>query len=100
VRLTRTFALLFALCLAAPADAQLRTLPAEARRGEIRHLQEAIVQIDGQQARLAIGAQVRDAHNRILVPAAIPAGSVVKYTLNAQGEVSAVWILTAEEAAR
>jgi hypothetical protein len=34
------------------------------------------------------------------VPAAIPAGSLIKYTLNAQGEVSAVWILSAQEAGR
>jgi hypothetical protein len=34
------------------------------------------------------------------VPAAIPPGSIVKYALNAQGEVSAVWILTAREAAQ
>jgi hypothetical protein len=98
VRLTQALVLLFALCFAALAHAQLRTLPAEARRGEIRHLQEMDVQIDGKPARLAAGAQVRDAVNRILVPAAIPAGSLVKYTVNAQGEVSAVWILTAGEA--
>jgi hypothetical protein len=76
----------------------LRTLPAHAAHGRIRHLQDVVVQIDGKQARLARGAQVRDAHNRIVVPAAIPAGSLVKYTLNAQGEVSAVWILSAQEA--
>jgi hypothetical protein len=98
--MTRSLAAALMLCLAGLAFAQLRTLPADARRGQIRHLQEMIVQIDGKLARLARGAQVRDAHNRVLVPAAIPAGSLVKYTLNAQGEVSAVWILTAHEAGR
>jgi len=88
------------LCLAGLAHAQLRTLPAHAQLGKIRHLQEMVVQIDGRQAVLARGAQVRDAHNRILVPAAIPAGSLIRYTLNAQGEVSAVWILSAQEAGR
>ena len=86
------------LGLAAAAHAQLRTLPAHAKPGKIRHLQEMVVEIDGKQAALARGAQVRDAHNRILVPTAIPAGSLIKYTLNAQGEVSAVWILNAHEA--
>jgi hypothetical protein len=88
------------LCLVGLAHAQLRTLPADARLGKIRHVQEMIVQIDGKLARLSRGAQVRDAHNRILVPVAIPAGSLIKYTLNAQGEVSAVWILSAQEARR
>ncbi|MEO8718169.1 MAG: hypothetical protein ABI423_08095 [Burkholderiales bacterium] len=96
--MTRLLAVALILCLAGLAQAQLRSLPADAKRGQIRHLQEMIVQIDGKLARLSRGAQVRDAHNRILMPAAIPAGSVVRYTLNAQGEISAVWILTPLEA--
>ena len=96
--MTRSLAAVLILCLAALAHAQLRTLPAHAKLGKIRHVQEMVVQIDGKQARLAPGAQVRDTHNRILMPTAIPAGSLIKYTLNAQGEVAAVWILTAQEA--
>jgi len=97
----RPFLLMMSLLLCAVlAHAQLRTLPADARRGTLRHLQDMIVQIDGRNARLSLAAQVRDAHNRIVVPAAIPPGSLVKYTLNQQGEVSAVWILTAQEAAQ
>ena len=94
---------LAAILLALPAAmamAQLRTLPANAAHGKIRHLQDMVVQIDGKQARLARGAQVRDAHNRILVPTAIPAGSLVRYTVNPQGEIAAVWLLTAHEAAQ
>jgi hypothetical protein len=96
--MTRSLAAAMILCLAGLAHAQLRTLPAQAKLGKISHLQEMIVQVDGKLARLARGAQVRDAHNRILVPAAIPADSLVKYTLNPQGEIAAVWILTAHEA--
>jgi len=96
--MTRSLAAAVILCLAGLAQAQLRTLPADARVGKIRHLQEMVVQIDGKLARLSRGAQVRDAHNRILVPMAIPSGSLIRYTLNAQGEVSAVWILSAREA--
>lgn len=98
--MTRSLAAALILCLAGLAHAQLRTLPADARLGKIRHLQEMVVQIDGKRARLAPGAKVRDTHNRILMPMAIPAGSLVKYTVNAQGEVAAVWILTAHEAAQ
>jgi hypothetical protein len=94
----RSLAAALIVCLAGLAHAQLRSFPADAKRGILRHLQEMVVTIDGRQARLARGAQVRDAHNRILVPAAIPAGSLVKYTVNPQGQVSAVWILTAHEA--
>ncbi|HEX5093311.1 MAG TPA: hypothetical protein VFV84_11565 [Burkholderiales bacterium] len=96
----RPFLLISLLACAVLAHAQIRTLPADAQRGYLRHLQDMIVQIDGRTARLSLGAQVRDAHNRIVVPAAIPPGSLVKYTVNPQGEVSAVWILSAQEAAR
>jgi hypothetical protein len=96
--MTRFLAAAGLACLVGAAHAQLRALPAQAKLGTIRHMQEMIVQIDGKQASLSRGAQVRDAHNRVVMPAAIPAGSLIKYTLNAQGEVSAVWILTAQEA--
>jgi hypothetical protein len=95
-------ATLFVLMLAAgAAQAQpLRTIPDAAKRGEMRHLQEMIVAINGDQQRLSPGAQIRDASNRIIVPAAIPAGSLVKYLLNDAGQVHRVWILTPQEAAQ
>jgi hypothetical protein len=98
--MTRSLVAVLILCLAGLAQAQLRALPAHAKLGKISHLQEMEVQIDGKHASLARGAQVRDAHNRILVPTAIPSGSLVRYTVNAQGEVSAVWILNPYEASR
>ena len=88
------------LSLTAAAAAQLRTVPADAKRGVMRHLQDMIVQIDQQQARLSPGAQIRDIHNRLMLPAAIPPGSIVKYRTDAQGMVSEVWILTPQEAAQ
>jgi hypothetical protein len=98
--MTRLLAAAVAVLFAAAVHAQLRSLPAQAKAGKMRHVQESIVQIDGQLARLAPGAQIRDAHNRILLPAAVPAGSLVKYTLNAEGQVSAVWILAPQEIGR
>jgi len=92
------FALLFLLCTGA-AQAQLRTIPQEAVWGQIRHVQEMIVEIDGTQRRLAQGAQIRDSANRIMLPSAIPAGAWVKYQLDPNGFVQAVWFLTPEEAA-
>ncbi|MDH5352479.1 MAG: hypothetical protein OEX78_16850 [Betaproteobacteria bacterium] len=93
-------AVLAMLCLAAAAAAQLRAVPADARRGVMVHLQDMIVQIDRSTARLAPGAQIRDIHNRLVLPAAIPPGSIVKYLVDTQGQVSRVWILTVEEAAQ
>ena len=88
------------LALASPAQAQFRTLPQEAKRGEIWYVQDMQVEIDGRPMRLAPGAQVRDAGNLILMPSALPAGALVKYVLDAQGNVFRVWILSPQEAAQ
>ncbi|MGH8686146.1 MAG: hypothetical protein ACREVQ_00365 [Burkholderiales bacterium] len=98
-RLLAAAALSLLLAAAAQAQVQLRTLPAQAQPGKLSHVREMIVTIDGKLARLARGAQVRDQANRILTPMSVPADSFVAYTLNPQGEVSAVWILTRREAA-
>jgi hypothetical protein len=90
-----------AICLlSGSVHAQLRSIPDQARRGEIRHLQDADVSIDGVRQRLAPGAQIRDESNRVVVPAAVPAGAQVKYVLNDEGLVRQVWILTPAEAAK
>ena len=103
--MTRTlkipYAAALALALGASAVcAQVRTFPAEAKRGVIRQLQETAVEINGRPMMLAPGTQIRDATNLIALPATVPEGSLVKFTLDAQGNLSRVWILTAEEAAQ
>ena len=52
------------------------------------------------QQRLAPGAQIRDQHNRLVVPTAVPAGAQVRYLTNSEGMVRRVWILTPAEAAK
>jgi hypothetical protein len=58
------------------------------------------VAIDGVQKRLAPGAQIRDAANRLVLPVALPAGTPVRYLLDAEGMVRQVWILSPQEAAQ
>jgi hypothetical protein len=90
-----------ALSGAAAAMAQLRSIPDDAKRGQIRHVREMIVEIDGTQARLSPGAQIRGPENRIVLPGALPQEAVlVKYLADPAGLVHRVWILTPEEAAR
>jgi hypothetical protein len=92
---------LAAICLlSGSVQAQLRSIPDQAKRGEIRHVQDLDVSIDGVRQRLAPGAQIRDQSNRVLVPAAVPAGAQVKYLVNDEGLVRQVWILTPAEAAK
>ena len=96
----RALAFLLIASLAVPAAAQLRTIPKDARLAEIRHVQANIVELNGRQVQLAPGARIRDTSNRIIVPTAVPAGALVKFRLDVQGQVREVWILTREEAAR
>lgn len=99
--MNRTLIFVCVLALGAvSAYAQLRSIPAEAKRGELRHLQEMIVAINGKSMRLAPGAQIRDPDNLIMLPASVPAGVLVKYTLDAQGMVGRVWVLSPFEAAQ
>ena len=92
-------ALLFvaAFLFASAAAAQLRTIPPGAKLASARHVSENIVELNGSEHHLSPGAQIRDAMNRIIVPAALPAGARVKYQLDAAGLVHRVWILTPQE---
>jgi hypothetical protein len=89
------------LCLAPPAWAQapLRTIPADAKRGEMSYLPDMTVRVDGEKLQLAPGIQIRDPMNMIIVPATLPDKTIVKYRLDNGGMVRQVWILTPEEAA-
>jgi hypothetical protein len=96
----RLIALLFcALLLPVSTLAQVRQIPDDARRGNIVHIQESVVEIDGQRMRLSPGAQIRSQDNLFIVPMGLPPGATVKYTLDGTGQIHRVWVLTAGEAA-
>ena len=81
------------------ATAQLRSIPQEAKPGEIRHLQAMVVELDGKPRQLAPGVQIRDAENRLMVPAALAEKRRVRYLVDSAGLVHRVWILSAREIA-
>ena len=87
-------------CAADAAQAQLRTIPAEAKRATMSHVQGMTVEIDGKRVQLAAGAQIRDGGNMIVVPAAVPPGALIKYLPDAQGQVARIWILSPQEEAQ
>ena len=95
----RLAAVLLLVSVASGALAQLRSLPAEAKRGKIEHVQDMVVAIDGTKKRLAPGAQIRGPSNTLVLPVAIPKGALARYTVDAQGQVRQVWILSAQELA-
>jgi len=81
------------------AAAQFRTVPAEAKRGELRHVQGTLVELDGKPALLSAGAQIRDIENRIVLPVSITQKTVVRYLTDSTGHLHRVWILSVAEAA-
>ncbi len=90
-----------ALIVTGLATAQLRTIPEDAKRGQLRPGREMIVEIDGSAARLAPGAQIRSRDNRIVLPVALPPEpQLIKYQVDSAGMVKRVWILTDDEAAK
>ena len=94
--------LIASLTLAMPAFAQLeRNFPATALRGELRVLQPPAVTIDGKEARLAPGARIRDQNNLLAMSGSlVDRALAVHYTLEGNGMLLDVWLLTPQELAR
>ena len=88
------------LLAAGTAAAQLRAIPDEARRGEMRHLHELVVELNGTPVRLSPAAQIRDEANRIVMPTTLAQPVRVKYLADPQGHPTRVWILSPTEAAQ
>jgi hypothetical protein len=82
------------------AQTVIRTLPEDAKRGRLSHVQESVLALDGKRINLAPAGQIRGSNNLIIQPAALPRDSLVKYQLDASGNLHRAWILTPEEAAK
>jgi hypothetical protein len=83
---------------AATAQAPNRTIPTDAKRAAMRHVQLLVVDVDGKQRELAPGAQIRDTSNRIVLPATLQSARDVKFVEDADGRIRHVWILAPQEA--
>ena len=95
-------AVLASLLLTSGALAQSRrAFTPNALRGTIEVLQAPEVALNGKPARLSASARIFGPDNLIKVPASVARQKlVVNYTLDGQGFVRDVWILTESEAAR
>ncbi len=68
-------------------------LPDGTMVGVMTTQQLPLVQIDGRQQRLAPGARIVGANNASVTPNQVPANSKVRYRVDAQGQITHVWIL-------
>ena len=96
----RALALFALVAFAGLAAAQTRTIPKEAARGDLRHLQAMYVELNGKPVQLAPGAQIRDADNRLVLPTTLVEKADVRYLLDGAGLVHRVWIMTPLERAQ
>jgi hypothetical protein len=96
----KVLAALLVAILATGAWAQTRTISKQALRGELTHVMENIVTVNGERMRLAPGAQIYAQNNLTIVPTEVPPNSLVDYTLDRDGQIFRVWILTPQEAAQ
>ena len=95
----RALLLVLALSFAAAAAAQLRTIPPQAQPGTLRHVMDLAVELNGKLADLAPGAQIRDADNRLILPASLTETTAVRYLLDGSGKLHRAWILSPQEKA-
>lgn len=83
-----------------PAMAQMtRAIPDGAIKADMQPPANGFVRIGKYDFRLAAGAQIRTPDNRIALPIMVDQPVTVRYTLDANGDVWRVWMLTEEEAA-
>src|ERR1051325_3086074 len=78
------------------AHAQLRTLPANAKRATIGQQQYPLpyINLAGKQVRLSPGATIYDQNNRSIVHGALPRGADVAFTTDMNGDVARIYVLT------
>lgn len=82
-----------------PLNQLARPIPAESVVAEMQPPINGRVALNGQPFNLSPGSQIRDQHNRIVMPGAVQQAAQVRYLTDASGSVQRIWILTPEEAA-
>jgi len=98
------------LAIAAPAAGQGRIIPPDAALAllrnvngkvmQVRLVQGNLVQASGTLLELSPGAQIRDPSNHIVFPEMLPPEVLVRFSLEPNGLLHRVWVLTPEEAAQ
>ena len=100
-RKSLSFLMVACLVSAGTGHAQLRTLPANAKRATVGQPQMLpLVELGGKVVRLAPGGIIYDQSNRTIVHGALPADVDVAFTTDMQGDVARIYILTPQERAQ
>ena len=93
--------LVVSLLSAAAGHAQLRTIPANAKRATVGQPQVLpYVELSGKVVKLAPGGVIYDQNNRTIVHGALPPGADVAVTPDMNGDIARIYILTPLEQAQ
>ena len=78
-----------------------RTFPEKAVRGEMKAHNYPYMKIGGKTLRFPPGGRIFNEQNLIIMPASLQSQTAqIMYTTDMNGDLSRVWLLTTEEAAR
>jgi len=92
---------LIALCAACVTTSALadRVFPAKAKRGDMKAFAYPYMKIGDKTLHMSAGSRIYNEQNFIIMPASVQKqSSPVMFATDIGGEVSEVWLLTAEEA--
>jgi len=78
-----------------------RNFPEQARRGELNAYEYPLMKIGDNVYRLSPGSRILNQQNLIIMPASLRVQTApVMYMLDMSGDLSRIWLLTGDEAAR
>lgn len=92
----RSFLALIVVAVLAACGSSNR-LPDGTILGTANAVQPSNITIDGKPMRLAPGARIMTPSNTSVTPDHVPANSRIRYKLDANGQVSQVWLLPPEK---
>ncbi|MGE5162108.1 MAG: hypothetical protein ACM3O5_11430 [Betaproteobacteria bacterium] len=92
----RSFLALVVVAVLAACGSSNR-LPDGTILGTANAVQPSNITIDGKPMRLAPGARIMTPSNTSITPSHVPANSRIRYKLDANGQVSQVWLLPPEK---
>ena len=94
------FASVLALLCTQEALAE-RVFPEKAKRGDMKAYKYPAMKIGDKVLQLSPGSRIFNEQNMIIMPASLQKQAApLMYTLDMRGDLSQVWLLTAEEAKR
>lgn len=97
----RTALTIIAAALSSPAWAFDRAFPPHALRGKMTPGYAPDISIDGKPRKLSPSARIFNRDNMIEMPAALRGSDIiVNYTVDGNGIIDKIWILSASEAAQ